>query len=137
MLLLRSLTIAPLKIFCCFPGYFYDFLFVSGVLKFPFDIPRMRVFKFILLGICWCSWNCRLVPFISSEILPAIISSNMTSDLCLLYPHSVTLIKTIIGTSLVAQWLRIRLPVQGTWVRALVQEDSTCRGATKPMCHNY
>ena len=42
-----------------------------------------------------------------------------------------------IGTSLVAQWLRIRLPMQGTWVRALAQEDSTCRGATKPVCHNY
>ena len=28
------------------------------------------------------------------------------------------------GTALVAQWLRIRLPVQGTWVRALLQEDS-------------
>ena len=41
------------------------------------------------------------------------------------------------GTSLVAQWLRIRLPVQGTWVQALVQEDPTCRRATKPMCHNY
>ena len=31
-----------------------------------------------------------------------------------------------------AQWLRIRLPMQGTWVRALVQEDPTCCGATKP-----
>ena len=41
------------------------------------------------------------------------------------------------GTSLVAQWLRIRLPVQGTRVQALVQEDPTCRGATKPVCHNY
>ena len=29
------------------------------------------------------------------------------------------------------------LPMQGTRVRALVQEDPTCRGATKPMCHNY
>ena len=29
-------------------------------------------------------------------------------------------------TSLVAQWLRIRLPMQGTRVRALVWEDSTC-----------
>ena len=34
------------------------------------------------------------------------------------------------GTSLVAQWLRIRLPVQGTRVRALVREDPTCRGIT-------
>ena len=41
------------------------------------------------------------------------------------------------GTSLVAQWLRIRLPVQGTWVRALVLEDTTCCGATKPVHHNY
>ena len=42
-----------------------------------------------------------------------------------------------LGASLVAQWLRIRLPVQGTRVRALVREDPTCRGATKPMCHDY
>ena len=40
-------------------------------------------------------------------------------------------------TSRVAQWLRICLPMQGTRVRALVREDPTCRGATKPMCHNY
>ena len=39
--------------------------------------------------------------------------------------------------SLVAQWLRIHLPMQGTRVRALVREDPTCRGATKPVCHNY
>ena len=31
-----------------------------------------------------------------------------------------------LGTPLVAQWLRICLPMQGTWVRALVREDSTC-----------
>ena len=39
--------------------------------------------------------------------------------------------------SLVAQWLRICLPMQGTWVRALVWEDPTCHGATRPMSHNY
>ena len=39
--------------------------------------------------------------------------------------------KSFHGTSLVAQWLRIHLPMQGTWVQALVQEDPTCRGATK------
>ena len=41
------------------------------------------------------------------------------------------------GTSLVAQWLRICLPMQRTRVRALVWEDPTCRGATKPMRHSY
>ena len=45
--------------------------------------------------------------------------------------------KIIMGASLVAQWLRICLPMQGTRVRALVWEDPTCRGATKPVCHNY
>ena len=41
------------------------------------------------------------------------------------------------GTSLVAQWLRIHLPMQGTQVRAMVWEDPTCRRATKPRRHNY
>ena len=44
--------------------------------------------------------------------------------------------KKMWGASLVAQWLRIRLPVQGTWVWALVREDPMCRRATKPACHN-
>ena len=36
-----------------------------------------------------------------------------------------------------AQWVRICLLMQGTQVRALVWEDPTCRGATKPVRHNY
>ena len=39
--------------------------------------------------------------------------------------------------SLVAQWLRVCLPMQGTRVQALVWEDPTCRGATRPVSHNY
>ena len=42
-----------------------------------------------------------------------------------------------LGASLVAQWLRICLPMQGTWVRALVWEDPTCHGAAGPVSHNY
>ena len=41
------------------------------------------------------------------------------------------------GPSLVAQWLRICLPIQGTRVRALVWEDPACRGATGPVSHSY
>ena len=56
--------------------------------------------------------------------------------------HSPTLImskniRPILGTSLMVQLLRICLPVQGTGVRALVWKDPTCRGATKPVRHNY
>ena len=40
-------------------------------------------------------------------------------------------------TSLVPQWLRIHLSMQGTQVRSLVREDPACRRATKPVCHNY
>ena len=35
-------------------------------------------------------------------------------------------------TSLVVQWLRIHLPMQGTRVQSLVQEDPTSRRATNP-----
>ena len=48
-----------------------------------------------------------------------------------------TIVIRILGASLVAQWLRICLPMQGTRVGALVWEDPTCRGATRPVSHNY
>ena len=34
--------------------------------------------------------------------------------------------------SLVAQWLRICLPMQRAWVQSLLWEDSTCVRTTKP-----
>ena len=34
--------------------------------------------------------------------------------------------KLNLRTSWVMQWLRIHLPMQGTWVRAMVQEDPKC-----------
>ena len=45
--------------------------------------------------------------------------------------------KYVTGTSLAVQWLRIHLLMQGTRVRALVWEDTTWHGATKPVRHNY
>ena len=39
--------------------------------------------------------------------------------------------------SLVAQWLRIHLPMQGTRVWVLAQEDPTRHGTAKPVSHNY
>ena len=39
--------------------------------------------------------------------------------------------------SLVVQWLRIYLAMQGTRVWSLVWEDPTCPGAMKPMSHNF
>ena len=42
-----------------------------------------------------------------------------------------------LGTFLMVQWLRICLPMQGTQVQSLVQEDPTFLGATKPEHHIY
>ena len=41
------------------------------------------------------------------------------------------------GPGLVVQWLRICLPLWGTWVQSLVWDDSTCWGTTQPMYHKY
>ena len=35
-------------------------------------------------------------------------------------------LKLTMGASLVVQWLRTCLPMQGTWVRSLAWEDLTC-----------
>ena len=66
----------------------------------------------------------------SSEPNPP--TTAMLFNSCDLHIH----IKTHDGTSLVAQWLGVRLPMQGTRVRALVQEDPTWRGATGPVSRN-
>ena len=68
--------------------------------------------------------------------------SNHSSSICwkgILPPlnYSCILSKIGWGASLVAQWLRVRLPVQGTRVQSLVREDPTCHGATKPLHHGY
>ena len=41
-----------------------------------------------------------------------------------------------LGTSLVVQWSRIHLPMQGTSIWSLVWDDATCFEAAKPTCHN-
>ena len=51
------------------------------------------------------------------------------------YVHQKTYTR-MFRVSLVAQWLRIHLEMQGIRVWSLVQEDPTCRRATEPVCHN-
>ena len=45
-------------------------------------------------------------------------------------------ISEVFRASLVAQWLGVRLPMQGTRVRALVREDPTCCRAARLVRHN-
>ena len=56
-----------------------------------------------------------------NKILPAIILQHIY-----IYIH----LKTYSRASLMVQWLRICLPMQGTLVQSLVQEGSMCHGAT-------
>ena len=46
-------------------------------------------------------------------------------------------LKSRVGTSLVAQWIKNPPAMQGTQVQSLGLEDSTCHRATKPMHRNY
>ena len=47
------------------------------------------------------------------------------------------ILETVLSeTSLLGQWLTVRLPMQGTQVRSLVWNGPTCCGATKPMRRN-
>ena len=56
---------------------------------------------------------------------------------CNKLPQTQWLKTTQIWTSLVVQWLKICLPIQGTWVRSLVWEDLTCLRPARTMRHNY
>ena len=81
--------------------------------------------------------TCHFKTFLEAAIRPFwwIFSSSFGSrQMSYIISH---FIKVTSRASLVAQWLRICLPMQGTWVRALVWEDPTCHGAAAPVSHNY
>ena len=73
-----------------------------------------------------------------TEFLKLLLSKQVSWDAS---PRHIVLFyyvqKSKVRTPLVAQWLRIHLPMQGTRVRALVWEDPTCHRTTKPVRHNY
>ena len=69
-----------------------------------------------------------LRPYFSADWQQQTICKIIMVRLCKMFHH---------WASLVAQWLRVCLPMQGTQVRALVWEDPTCHRATRPVSHNY
>ena len=77
-----------------------------------------------------CDYVCYHIPFPESQSFYNFFSSKQKGTTFLD-------IKDNVRASLVAQWLRICLPMRGTRVRALVWEDPTCHGATGPVSHNY
>ena len=126
--------------------YFIRWAFLATLFKkasHPFHTPILPVFLsyyiFLRRTLDLLSYYIFINFFYITHIhIHLNISSMRTSILfchCLFY---ITNLKnTVWGASLVAQWLRICLPMQGTRVQALVWEDPTCRGATRPVSHNY
>ena len=73
---------------------------------------------------------------LSQLLLRCIISSVQQSDMVIYILSFLTLKQRVWETSLVAQWISVCLPTQGTWVQSLVEEDPTYCGETKPVYHN-
>ena len=56
----------------------------------------------------------------------------MTVIVTLLYNNIDNISKEILRTSLVVQWLRIRLSTHGTWVQYLVRKITVASGQLRP-----
>ena len=65
------------------------------------------------------------------------MSSESSQEINFCFPIELSHLRKVSRASLLAQWLRICLPMHGTQVQALGWEDPTCSGATRPVSHNY
>ena len=101
---------------------------IKTTMRYHLTLVRMGIIKKSTNNKCWrgcgqkgillhCWWECKLIQPLWRTVWRF-------------------LKKLKVGDSLVVQWLRICLPMQGTRVRALVWKDPTCRGATRPVSHN-
>ena len=80
-----------------------------------------------------CSLPCFFYVFVWPLTLEAFLNYQVILGCPLLFMA----LRSYCRASLVAQWLRICLPMQGMRVQALVWEDPTCHGAAGPVSHNY
>ena len=85
---------------------------------------------------CWVVWRLKERMYIE-HLSQCLLHPRCSVDSWQVWMVNQFSKETGIGTSLVAQWLRICLPMEGTRVQALVREDPTCCRATKSVRHNY
>ena len=78
--------------------------------------------------------TCRLDHSQSPYLWPNHCLPDVTGDQPLTLPVYES--RDRVRTSLVVQWVRVCLPVQGAFIASLVWEDSACRRATEPVHHS-
>ena len=95
-----------------------------------------------LRPVCFQARNRTFQLYVNHFVRPlvqSISSKQSLSTYCMPFPlpNPRAFTRLSMGTSLAVQWLGLCLPMQATRARFLVWEDSTCRGAAKPMSHDY
>ena len=98
------------------PTRLSDFHFIH-LLKNQQSGPKLRAFALTIPSGLLFSQVSYLQGSLLHFILACVLSKPFLND---------SIQKSISGTFLVVQWLRIHLSMQGTWVWSLVQEDPTC-----------
>ena len=81
------------------------------------------------------SYGFLTTEYLTHLVLGCSLQSFFKQNFMLMLSLPICRIKT--RASLVVQWMRLCLPMQGTQVWSLVPEDPSCRRAAKPVHHHY
>ena len=107
-------------------------------------LVRQSCFQMLSLSFINCVWSQAIIYSVIPDLLKWVLKCltqrilwSLRGIMQVNVPNTIPLKTYQLRASLVAQWLRICLPMQGTRLWTLVREDPTCSGATKPAHHNY
>ena len=109
-----------------------------AAVHFVSETARAGTTCHVLQGAPWGSGEVRSALTERSEVLRRCLGTFPLGHTSKSAQRTTSLFRSgVTGASPVVQWLRIRLPMQGTRVQALAREDPACHRATKPMSHSY